>query len=273
MDDYLLPSERRRTKRRRQGIIVTAGAAAALLVIVVIYIVLPRKAQRDPKTACRLDGTVSEIRVVILDATDEYNPVQRQWLRNKLEDYRSSIPVDGKVWVYTVRENRDLALQPYLVRCNPGTGEDESEVTGNPQMARKRWEETFEAPLAQVFDSLLSKAPATNSPILETIQAATVNAMTDSVAKKHMLIVSDLLQHTPEYSQYGPGPPSPRGFCESDTFERVRSDMRGWNIEIYYVRRDDELAKQVQGKEHAQFWDNFFSCVGATVQGVIRVDG
>lgn len=251
-----------------------AMGAASLLAAVGMgwYIFIESGTKRLDSNLCPAEEGPSSIYVVIVDATDPYNPIQWRNVKNRLIDVKEEIPKHGLLAIFSVTEDVQKTLQPEIELCNPGSGKDLSVWTNNPALARRKWERSFIAPIDSILSALNADEPRRRSPIIETIQAARARVGVYDASDKKLLIVSDLMQHTETYSHYGSSPPDYGRFESTATEEKLSADLSGWEVEVLYAWRDG-AESQVQGRRHIDFWDRYFIENGATLQRVRRVDG
>ena len=87
---------------------------------------------------------------------------------------------------------------------------------------------------------MLTTPASDESPIFESIQSIAVRAfgaLPESNKDRRLVIASDMLQNTPEYSQYH-GIGSFEEFKRSQYYRRVRADLRGVEVELYYFAEE-----------------------------------
>ncbi len=155
-------------------------------------------------------------------------------------------------------------LRPLATVCNPGNGKGASEFNSNPRRLERRWKQQFSDSLEHQLTSLLKAPSANTSPILESIQnvsASVFDAPAFKQVPKQLIIVSDMVQNTPGFSQYR----------QSETFDQfkhtpyyltVRPNLDGVNVTILYLRRADVF--RIQGRtQHLDFWRDYFTDAGA----------
>lgn len=217
---------------------------------------------------------VPELLVALLDPSDELSEAQQEQVNHELERWRSALPKFGRLDIYRTSASSRELVTPVLTICNPGDGSDLSELTGNPTLAHKRWTTEFDAQVRRVLSEAVSGPPAAVSPIFETIQAAAVRTFDlpalDQVAKRRLILVSDLLQNTPDQSHYQ-GIPDFEAFRHTNYYQQVRAPLRGVDVQILYLARSE--AAGLQGMKHVDFWDRYFESLGAVVVEVRRISG
>jgi hypothetical protein len=230
-----------------------------------------RRTAIDNASMCPVDGPTGLI-VLLVDTTDSLSAIQEADLKNQLERLKDRIPEHDAIDIYTVSETKDGLLKPLGARiCNPGNGRDASELTSNPRLIKDRWKKRFSAPLEELFAKMLVVPPAKESPILESIQSVAVTAfgsLPESTTHRTLVIVSDMLQNMPDYSQYRQIGTF-QDFEHSAYYQRIKPDLRGVDVELYYIRRD----QNIQAAKHILFWQDYFAAAGATLTHVIRLEG
>jgi hypothetical protein len=247
-------------------VVAVAGA------IIAIYLSRPPRPPSDSNTLCSLDGP-SAVLVVMLDRSDPFTVPQREGLRNRLTNFRDTLRVNERIDVYAVGDTEAALREPILSLCNPGTGAGLDHLTANPELIRKRWETEFatqiDAALADVLTSPLSEK---DSPVMESLQSVAITALgrLPRDTPRRLVIASDMIQNTHEYSQYRrvEGFESFRG---SAYFRRLTCDLGGADVTILYLNRAS--APSVQGKDHVSFWREYISAMNGQLVSVVRIEG
>lgn len=146
---------------------------------------------------------------------------------------------------------------------------DANELYQNPRMIRLRFEERFGEPLDTLLTDLTKGEVADRSPIMEMIRnVAYKGEFRDETAKRRLILISDMLQHMPEYSHYRT-PVDYEAFAKSRYFEQVRPSLPGVEVRVIYLIRRGRESIQTAG--HAVFWERFFKAAGAIHLNEIRV--
>lgn len=228
----------------------------------------------EPETLCPAEGGPRTFWAVLIDGTEAYSAVQWADIMSHVTQIKTEVPQHGMLAVFTVPENPSEALVPEVALCNPGSGEKLSVWTGNPELARKRWEDEFVAPLDSIFEALNTSETLQRSPIMETIQVASgvvsnrymhsSSPMGRSIeyegiaGPSRLFIVSDMMQHTERYSHYSGGSLDFDALRSTPFYPRLQIDLSDWYVTVFYARRDDAASRQVQGRQHLDFWNNYF---------------
>jgi hypothetical protein len=233
------------------------GALAALALGILaagayVYATAARPPTLDPSSLCPVDGPRS-ITVVLLDSTDDIQDIARREVKSALIDMAETLPAYGLLEMRLLDPNSPGG-KSIFARCNPGDGSGLSEYTANPRLAKKRWMEGFRQPLEEALDAGFHPAPGKTSPIMETVQRIAVDRFTGRLADdipKSLVIVSDMLEHEPDYSQYS-GDLSYARYKASRAYRKVQTDLHGAEVTIYYIQRT--TARSINSVEHIRFW-------------------
>jgi hypothetical protein len=231
---------------------LTVLALGVLAAGAYVYATVARPPALDRSSLCPVDGPRS-VTVVLLDSTDAIPDIAKREVKTALVDLAQAMPA------YELLEIR--LLDPNLpggrsifAKCNPGDGSGLSEYTANPRLAKERWLDGFRQPLDQALDSGFRPAPGKVSPIMETIQRIAVERFTGRNAEtipKSLVLISDMLEHEPDYSQYT-GDLSYARFKASRAYKKVQTDLHGAEVQIYYIQR--VTGRPINSADHIQFW-------------------
>ena len=254
-----------------------AGAAVLALVLIAGGAALALKGRSaavptDGKTLCPTKRPPSEIMVILLDVSSRFSEPQRLQIQNQLARLRDSVPRFGLVEVYTVDRLRRRLTEPINHLCNPGTGAELNQMYQNPQLARKKWD-GFAAKLRTDINHQMVAPPHGTSPIFEAIQATALRTFGkpeyDGLPKR-LVIISDLMQHVPGGLSMYKGVPPFDSFKNTDYFARVRSDLSGVSVLLYYLVRPKVVE---QDPKHIAFWNDYFRFEGAKLEPMEKVFG
>ena len=265
-------SRRKRREDRFGGLLILFVVIAVLAGAYFYYQAMSREMPLNPDNMCPKDGPHS-IAVVLIDATDPLDAVQREDVSKLLDDIKNNIPRYGEIELFTVAPSDGSLLVPELAVCNPGRGTDTSELYGNPRLMEKRWQTAFAAKTDEVLKRLLTSRTVDTSPILESIQQVAVQTFVGQRAgavPKQLIIVSDMLQNTAALSQYR-GIESFGEFRQAPYYMKLRPNLSGVDVTVFYLRRLN--AAHLQGRRHIEFWQEYFQDAGATLVDVKSIEG
>jgi hypothetical protein len=249
----------RRARGRRSGGMARIAVGTLLLVLAALvgggfaYLKLttPVPPKLEAGTLCPVDGERS-ITVVLVDASDDLPEAGRQQVMTRLSDIADTLPQYGRLELRVLSPEVRGGIVKFD-RCNPGDGSNVDALTGNQQMAHKRWADGFKAPLQAALLAEFSPAKADVSPIMETIQAIAIDRFTGRSAEtipKRLVSVSDMIEYERSYSQYR-GDLSYDRFRNSSAYRQYRTDLGGATVDIEYVQR---LKPPIDGVAHMAFW-------------------
>lgn len=182
---------------------------------------------------------------IVIDATDRI-PVKLQseivdWFKS---EFVHSLDRFSKVAVYQLDEIiSDEA--PAFEKCAPPS--EANPWIENPRIVRKIFEEKFLNKLLGIVESLVLKEEKQFSPVLGMVEK-----MFDS--HDEIILVSDLMHHTLDYSLYK----SPGGLHDYDGFSRtsyastIEKNRQGKKLTAIYIIR--QKLKLQQNKSLRRFW-------------------
>lgn len=219
-----------------------------------------KKPQLRKDNHCPVEIPISHITVLIVDVTDTLNIAQKKDVDNLVDKLVSKIPRYGAFTIYTVNPDDDQQATQVFFRCNPGRGDEIDPMTGNPKKVEKLWLEGFRAPLSEALSKNLNSGTANFSPIMESIQWVAIQEFEDSDRRgisKQLVVISDFLQHTRDYSHYRTKPDF-SVFENSNYFRRVRTDLTKIDVVLSFVRRNSNNSSE----SLKQFWKMYFNAQG-----------
>jgi len=256
----------RTARERRQNLMAIFAAFAAGIAILVVAIgyfkFAPTPIRRDPGTLCSKEGAPTSLLVILIDTTDALNVIKRAAVKDEIQAEVSSLPIDGEVQLYTLGPVVDSLLKPEIVLCNPGNGKGASEWTANPRLLKKRWTLRFERPLDDVLGKMLIAPDGQTSPILESIQDLSVTVLQRHEYQgvpKQLVIVSDMIQYTSQYSQYRSVQPFSL-FSRTAYYRDVHADLSGVDVTLLYIIRPED--SRIQNANHLDFWRDYIAASG-----------
>jgi hypothetical protein len=253
------------------GVLLLFIAIAAALALAYFYVVTPRKPKLDTASLCPTTGPVG-ITVVLVDTSDDLPETTKREVAVILDDLVSSLPDYYKLDVRVI-DIAGLRSRSLFSKCNPGDGAGLSEWTDNPRIARLRWIESFKKPASDAIKNSLASAKASSSPIMAAIQDIAIDQFSsaqNSSIRKRLVIISDMLEHTPLYTQYrSSGDLSYKRYRETPAYLKFRTDLHGAAVEIDYVNRN----VAIDTVRHVDFWREWISDNGGVFEKARRLQG
>lgn len=216
----------------------------------------------DPHTLCPSSGPANAI-AIVLDVTDPLTPIQKGKVEDALQSDISKAPVGTHITLGTVSPDSTMLSAPPFQTCKPQEGNKANRLYQNPKIIAERFEQGFAAPLDAALTRLLSAKPADTSPIMESIQATVLEAFgdLDQSIPKHLIVVSDLLQHSSVFSFYsGQGWPD---FKQSRDFVRLGRNLPDTDVTLLWIPRTVGKGATLDQSEVHEFWGRYFEVQGA----------
>jgi hypothetical protein len=253
------------------------GGALAVLALGVlsagayVYTTAARPPPLDRASLCPVDGPRSAT-VVLLDSTDDIPEIAKREIKTVLADRAETLPIRALLEIRLL-DPQVAGGRPIFARCNPGDGSGLSEYTANPMLARKRWMDGFREPLEAALQSGLRPSPGKTSPIMETIQRIAVERFTGRTAQeipKSLILISDMLEHEPDYSQYS-GDLSYDRYKGSRAYRKFRTNLYGAEVMIYYIQR--QSAKPINSADHIRFWAEWIRDNNGRLKAATKLQG
>ena len=252
----------RRNRRRLSGLdkrgMVLVGTMLILFVAGGIGVSYTKPPERHPETLCVAD-LPPQHSILILDKTDPWSQAETKRLRKLILSIRDTIKQDAKLSIFVFNGSFELGMAPRFSLCSPGRGDETNWLWGNPRRVHERFQEAFGRPLEAVLDELTTPSRGDVSPILEIVaDIMNRDEMSPAVSERHLILVSDMVQHTSSRSFYRRPPSSD----EADQFFKQGryQTLRGVEVEIRSVRRNHSQAFLSAVEE---FWKTFFAGAGS----------
>lgn len=245
---------------------ILAGGALAFF-----YFSLPPKPVLDATTLCPADGP-SGVTVVLVDTSDDLPPATIREVNGILDDLIMGLPEYYRldIRVLDIQSNRSRSL---FAKCNPGDGAGLSEWTDNLRLARMRWIESFRKPASDAVKNSLSSATATSSPIMAAIQDIAIDQFSSEhnrAIKKSLVVISDMIEYTRDYSQYHNPDLSFARFKQSPSYLKYRTDLHQALVTIDYVTRPAVMPDTAR---HASFWEDWVKDNDGVLAAIHRLQG
>ena len=248
------------------------GAGALLLVgVVAFYQVGTRVPEIDGRLCPKATGPVGAT-VLLLDTSDPLTPKHRAELgrlANQIasEDVgRMGIAPGELLAVYELTQDPGAPTQLIDV-CRPAKNPKNrtwrDDIHQGRRFAERDWE-SFEDELQELFPKHGSE-PQPTSPLLETIAVLAARYAPgkrgDEMFKVHLVVFSDLLQHTPRFSHYGPYPDAK----EMRSHARdLLTDLTGVHVSLFRLERPKYA--EWQSEIHYYWWTELIQEQGGKIE-------
>ncbi len=217
---------------------------------------------------CPIGEVPPRTTLVLLDTSDPLSPEHESALARlvgemfSLEAPQPSsdmyIAPGERLVIYELAE--DVAdLEPALVLCTPGQHPRDwpwwRQLIEGRMIALRRWE-TLEDTIEAMFADG-SAPPQSRSPIIEAIgvlvprYSPSRRSRTEDSTPVHLVLWSDLLQHSESLSHYGPYPGADEILTTPET-RHLGTDLAAVEVSIYRLERARDARRQ--STEHYYWW-------------------
>lgn len=266
-------ASKKKNKKRKddlQGWIFIVLGVAIFSGIVVFYNLNKSNHHDRSENLCRNDGFVTKENLVLIDATDSYNPSQRLYMEKFIKSLLTNSTKDERISLFVLHENKD-EFSPVVSVCNPGDGKDSNALIENKKKIEKAWENDFFKTVTNEVTKLADLKSAKKSPILEMLKYSSIHSLYESSAEnKRVILISDMLIHSDQFSQYDN--PSIR-FSEVKNTQYFKSSMPnffGAEVEVLYIVRPSTA--HLQNRGHVRFWEELISYANGSLIRVEKVN-
>jgi hypothetical protein len=267
---------RSKSRARQQELRYYLGGGLLFLSVLVVAVfatiarVRAGNGAPDAVTMCPADGPKGHY-VLLVDKTDPLTFTQKEAFTVILRDLvERRTPKGYLLSIFVLGEDYKQNAKPLIELCNPGAGAEKSQWTGDVKGTQKQYEEKFIAPMLKESEALLVSKSAKSSPIFEMLQMVGINGYQKRAISgpRRLFIVSDMLQHTPEFDMYA-GDYDFATFEESAYGKKSQAELKDVEVEINYLMNTPRL----QSRRNSTFWERYFEKSGARVVSINPVEG
>lgn len=246
---------RAKARQRSNFVWIVLGSLFIVSVIgALVYTKLYQQPTNDLKTMCPAGGPLGHI-VLLVDKSDPLTFTQsKEFDVLYREVVTKRVPEGYLLSVYALGENFQETADPIIELCNPGNGSTLSVVTANPDRAAKEFQARFVGPMLAKAPELVTNKPGGASPILEMVQLVGITGFRKNAVKgpRRLIIVSDMLHNTAEFSMYK-GIPKFADFLTTPYAARASADLPGVEVELQVYLH----SPQIQKPELLIFWQEY----------------
>ncbi|MCY4397968.1 MAG: hypothetical protein OXE96_01295 [Gemmatimonadetes bacterium] len=255
--------QRRRAARRKNlgGVVIGALAAA---ILVALFVRGQRQGRVFDAVNCPEDEEYAGQIAILVDPSDTLTAVQEGSGAPRVLQGIEDAPATTEIRVYTVGQAGRGNTAAVLRLCKPAHPDGVSSLTGNPQLAERRYRDEFLAPLQQTLAALLNVEGDSISPIVEGVQVAAVSAFQPRAADipRQLLVVSDMIQNSRNLSFYRE-PVDFGPLSRNPDYGTLRVDLSGVEVSVFLLARRGG-AGVIQGGTLRSFWEDYFLDQGAS---------
>lgn len=196
-------------RRKEKGPWFWRGAIALMLTSV--FGLFAAAAMNEPPpvngaTNCRLDRLDPAHTVVLIDQSDPFAATDVDWVRALLEDEARQLPKYGRMTIIVPSSASPFDPKTVFSACSTGSAAGANPIFQNPRMIEQAWRTRFHAPMMAAADEVLIDTVAPSSPLLEAVYVLSGRAdFQGQVPARRLIVVSDLMQHSKDFSMYRSG--------------------------------------------------------------------
>jgi hypothetical protein len=213
----------------------------------------------DPETGCRLDREDPVHTIVLVDQSDPFNATDLEWVRTLLDGEARSLPRHGRLTLVVPNSASPYDPVQVFTGCSPGSAAESNPIFQNPKMIAAAWERKFHAPLMVQADESLRDTVAPSSPLMEAMYTlADRPDFQGQVPVRRLILVSDLMQHSPGFSMYKSGADAD-AWADSGLAD-MRAGLEGVEVVARIVPRQEYPLPLGDVKA---FWRDWFGAAGA----------
>ena len=253
------------SKNDKKGLAIF-GVVFVVAIAIFIGPVFIDKQQFDEETLCPVDILYPQT-VFLVDTTDTLDGREQRNLIGELEDVKDSLAEFERFSIYLISEDIGGLSDPLFDKCRPPTGANANKFIESPRLIRQRYEKEFGDKLDEIIQSLPTNESANHSPIIESLAdvANRIRRNTDKWSSVRVLIFSDMMQHTADWSHYsGAGSMDFERFQKSRLGTTMMMDFNRTDVEVFYLLRPATPNPEL----HRKFWTSLLSSANANMRWV-----
>jgi hypothetical protein len=219
---------------------------------------LQRKPGLDPVTLCPAQGPQGQ-RVVLIDRTDPFNVAQKTSLDIFIKQLVESTPPGQLLSVYVLGDDFHSNTKPLFELCNPGDGQEKSQLTDNLKALKQQYLKHFIEPMTSVTEGMMDVPSAKESPILEMLQLVSLNSIQKQQVKGEitLYVLSDMLQNSKSLTMYGK-PVLFETYATSYAASKLFVDFSRVKVEVHLVNS----SPRTLNPSLLDFWKAYFDKAG-----------
>lgn len=246
----------------KQAYIILTVVAAIVIAIIAYNMYQAGESGRYDDRMCRTDRPLAGMTAILIDKSDPISDAEVAALQKRIRQISDKLQRNELLTFYVLNGDNANNLAEGFCLCNPGQGASANALTQNPAFIQQKYDSSFGAPLAKALSVLKSGQGTETSPLIEAVRALSeIEEFQKAPKHRSIVLISDMLQHTREYSQYSNGI-TYADFSKSEYGQKMLPDLKGVAVAIEYISQ--KKYKKSQTPEHQQFWKEYFKAAGAS---------
>ncbi len=249
----------------------------ATYTLAIIFLLTSCDRPRLDTQLCPRDRPVLRTTVLLLDTSDPLTEKHEEELKRIVRKLQSpagssdDFPVaPGEALVVYELTPKLHQLKPVIKVCNPGEHPDNwgwlDKLTRGKKIALGQWYRFHDA-VRPLFEKPTSHITQPRSPIIETLgilvpryASSTRSRDGKPVRPTHIIVFSDLLQHSDALSHYGSYPPAAK-IPKTVGLRAIQTDLEGVEVSLYRLERSLPTG-QWQTRDHYYWWTELVRVFG-----------
>jgi hypothetical protein len=258
-------------RRRKAGYSAAVIASAALILLVAvamgwaIYASISGSAGVDKTTGCLTDSSLSpEQWVVVVDVTSPLTSQEKTALEGLIDKITRSAKATSRLRLYRLGESAIQASDRVVDICSPGNPDEADPLKEYVEDVKRKWDQKFRATVLSELSRITTTSGLRQSPIIESINYVSLLEFGRPLGhKKHLIVVSDLLQNSNALNMYIDQP-------NFDSFRRAVGDpavsarLEGVSVQLLYLSSSQP---SLQRDAWTRFWAAYVVSNGGLLVG------
>ena len=218
---------------------------------------------------CRSCSDPEAVIAIGIDSSGEFSPRQRQSIRNAIleaigleadgHSFEKALSRNDRLEVYLLNASGTDLLEPVITRCNPGTPQGFEILFENQRRAQRLYEREFVGAIETAITDIASRSASNTSPIAESIAAMAETAFSgrEDSQLNTIVVVSDMLQNSSNWSFYSRGITDYSEFRQSPGYTASRVDLRSANVCFLRISRSTYQERAMQTPRMLDWWADY----------------
>ena len=267
-----------RPKQRSGDTCPVPGGAFLILVLASSLALIGCDAKRLDENLCPSNKPVTRNTVLLLDTSDSLSAKHREELRRLVKELQEPggspafrVAEGEALIVYELAQDAN-ELVPFMKVCNPGDRPDDwgvrEELTRGKAIALRNWQR-FSDRVEPLFTAAEGDAELASSPIIESLGVIIPRHAPSSrrrdfeiTSRTHVIVFSDLLQHSDALSHYGPYPAADE-LRNTTGLRQLQTDLTGVEVSLFRLERGQYARWQT--RDHYYWWTKLIESFGGRV--------
>ena len=247
-------------------------AVAIVLILIVIcfitFLIVKKMSEKEIAAqingACKIDQDY--VTVVLIDDTDKIE-LQGQGAKSLVQRLAREAPRFSRFAIYRLSDLTARGIKPVMEQCNPFGANDKADMWTENENELRRAKNAFQKGIAKVTENLLDIREKDRSPIMEAVYSIAVSEfdLLKQDAEKHLVVISDMLQNTDDFSVFRSNPlPDFDLFKRRPYYQRLATDsLNDVRVSVFMINKNKRQTEKLK-----EFWTDYFKDQGAFLKFV-----